>query len=78
MDRAADLAGLEDVVDEAVLLDAVQAVERGRDDPRRKWTSSAVWTSAVAPGIPASIRCLMSSALGIPRQGRGSLYFVKL
>ena len=42
-----------------------------------KWTSSDVSTSALAPGIPASIRRLISSAEGITGQGRRSLYFVK-
>lgn len=77
MDRAAELAFSEDVVDQAVLLDSAEPGEVRRYDTCAEMDPSAVWTSACAPGMAASMRSSSSRAVGIPGQGSPSLYFVK-
>ena len=64
MDAVAEL-GAEDVVDEPVLGDAAEPVER-----RRRHHGVEMVTVAgdlgLAPGIPASMRCLSSSGVADP------------
>jgi hypothetical protein len=64
VDVAAELA-FEGGVDEPVLLDAAQAGEACATTRALKCTLSWDCTSAVAPGMVASMRALTSSAVGI-------------
>ena len=66
VDRAADL-GAEDLVDQAVLLDAAAPGERRGGDGRAEVVAAAgvVLDLGRAPGIEASMRCEMSSAEGM-------------
>jgi hypothetical protein len=70
MDRAADLR-TEDAVDHLVLLDPVLPANAGETTVARKWSPPPVQssTSALAPGMAVSIRCLISSAVGIEMKG---------
>ena len=66
MDAIPDL-GAEHVVDELVLGDPGRPANADADTTALKWWPSPV-TSAVAPGMPASIRCLSSSGVQLTLQ----------